>query len=143
MRVRIKQCSVPTYWYYHNKGCEYYVQEYSLDSTMYKCVIGCILKTDCEIIEEPKTSDMPKITFPESYDVIDFNGIQTEPFTHEQKKVIAVEKDIKKCEIFALLLEDFKKANELQRIGLVEIFEELGYSNSDMVKLYRTFQNEL
>ncbi len=75
--------------------------------------------------------------------IIDLNGIQTEPFTHEEKKVIAVEKDIAKCEIWNTLLNKFKTANDLQRIALLEIFEEMGYPKTDMVKLYRKFQNEL
>ncbi len=87
-------------------------------------------KNQFEIIEEPAQ-------------IIDVNGIQTEPFTHEQKKVIAVEKDLYKAMLWQVMLTSFKTADELQRIALLEIFEEMCYPQTDMVKLYRTFQDEL
>lgn len=117
------------------QGEEYY---FVLNDGMYVCktdekkvwyfAIDSI-KNYFQIIEEPKQ-------------IIDFNGIQTEPFTHEEKKVIAVEKDIFKLEIWNLLLEKFKLANDLQRIAILEVFEETGYPQSDMVKLYQKLAND-
>lgn len=74
--------------------------------------------------------------------VITNNGIISEPYTHEERKVIAVEKDLIKLSIWNRLLPEFKHPDNLRRIAILEVFEEMGYPNSDMVKLYKVVANE-